>query len=64
MVSRLHSILQMALVEIKFYNKYVITYKYGQVMMYMKTKNSLFGLLRSALLFYRKLLAYLDKYGI
>jgi hypothetical protein len=53
----------MALIEPKLYRKYVFTNSKGESMLYVKLQKALYGLLRSALLFYKKLVADLKAYG-
>ena len=52
----------MATVDPKLYQKLVTTDKNGQTFLYVKVLNALYGLLRSALLFYRKKVKYLEAY--
>ena len=50
-------------VEPSLYRKYVITSTKGEPMLYVKLHKALYGLLRSALLFYRKLSRQLVDHG-
>ena len=50
-------------VEPSLYRKYVITSSKGEPMLYVKLHKALYGLLRSALLFYRKLSQQLVDHG-
>eukprot|EP00804_Cyclotella_cryptica_P005428 CCRYP_002970-RB/>CCRYP_002970-RB protein AED:0.29 eAED:0.29 QI:0/-1/0/1/-1/0/1/0/340 len=54
----------MCLVEQKLYRKYVCKDKKGQRVLYVELYKSLYGLMRSALLFYRKLRKELKEYGM
>eukprot|EP00804_Cyclotella_cryptica_P030821 CCRYP_015076-RE/>CCRYP_015076-RE protein AED:0.49 eAED:0.25 QI:0/-1/0/1/-1/1/1/0/834 len=54
----------MCLVEPKLYRKYVCKDKRGQPVLYVELYKSLYGLMRSALLFYRKLRKELEEYGM
>ncbi len=45
------------------YQKYVIHYQGGKPILYIKLYKSLYGLMHSALLFYRKLMMELMDYG-
>ena len=47
----------------ELYQKYVITSKNGEPMLYVKLLKALYGLLRSALLFYKKLRGDLENMG-
>ena len=47
----------------ELYRKYVITSKNGEPMLYVKLLKGLYGLLRSALLFYKKLAGELVNMG-
>ena len=49
-------------VSLKIYHKYAITIRKGKPLLYVQIKNSLYGLIFRALLFYRKLMKYLDAY--
>ena len=51
----------MAMVDPKLYKKYIMTNYKGQLMLYMKIYKALHGLLRSTLLFYRKLVKDLEQ---
>ena len=53
----------MAMVDLRLNRKYVMTDHKGQSVMYMKIHKALHGLLRSALLLYRKLVKDLEQYG-
>ena len=53
----------MELVKTKLYQKYVITNSKGESMLFVKILKALYGLLRSALLFYLKIVKYLYGYG-
>ena len=55
--------LLMVMVDPKIYQKYVTYDSKGVPLMYVKTNKALYGLLRSALLFYRKLVGDLEAYG-
>jgi len=50
-------------VEPSLYRKYVITNSKGEPMLYVKLAKSLYGLLQSALLFYKKLRGELEDMG-
>ena len=50
-------------VDPKLYRKYVITLRKGILMLYVKLSKALYGMLRSALLFYKKLASELIKMG-
>jgi hypothetical protein len=54
----------MCLVEPKLYRKYVCKDKKGQPVLYVELYKSLYGLMRSALLFYKKLRKELEEYGM
>eukprot|EP00804_Cyclotella_cryptica_P024335 CCRYP_015328-RA/>CCRYP_015328-RA protein AED:0.38 eAED:0.07 QI:0/0/0/0.66/0.5/0.33/3/0/529 len=54
----------MCLVEPKLYRKYVCKDKKGHPVLYVELYKSLYGLMRSALLFYRKLRRELEEYGM
>ena len=47
----------------QIYRKYVTTGRKGEAVLYVKPRKALYGLLRSALLFYRKLVGELIGYG-
>ena len=47
----------------KLYIKYVITSKQGVSMLYVKLTKALYGILRSAMLFYKKLRIHLEEIG-
>ena len=53
----------MVAIDPKMYRKYVMTGRSGKPMLYVQLYKSVYGLLRSALLFYRKLKAELVEYG-
>ena len=53
----------MVKVDPKLYRKYVTTDKRGKPVLYVQLYKSLYGLMRSALLFYRKLRGELEAYG-
>ena len=53
----------MVMVDPKIYRKYVTYDSKGVPLMYAKMNKALYGLLRSALLFYRKLVGDLEAYG-
>ena len=53
----------MARVEPKLYRQYITTNSKGKPVLYVKMYKALYGLLRSALLFYKKLVADLEAYG-
>jgi hypothetical protein len=54
----------MVMVEPSLYRKYVTTSSLGEPMLYVKMHKALYGMLRSALLFYRKLVADLEADGL
>eukprot|EP00804_Cyclotella_cryptica_P011174 CCRYP_007703-RA/>CCRYP_007703-RA protein AED:0.04 eAED:0.08 QI:0/0/0/1/0/0/2/0/275 len=54
----------MCLVEPKLYRKYVCKDKRGQHVLYVELYKSLYGLMHSALLFYKKLHKELEDYGM
>ena len=56
--------LLMCHVDPKLYRKYIIFGKRGKPVIYLKILKDLYGLLRSALLFYRKLVKDLHKYRL
>jgi hypothetical protein len=45
------------------YRKYITTNSKGKALLYVKMQKALYGLLRSALLFYKKLVKDLENYG-
>jgi hypothetical protein len=47
----------------RLYQKYITTNSKGEALLYVKMQKALYGLLRSALLFYKKLVKYLENYG-
>ena len=47
----------------KMYQKYVITSSKGEPMLYVQLSKALYGLLQSALLFYKKLQTELEDFG-
>eukprot|EP00804_Cyclotella_cryptica_P010749 CCRYP_005527-RA/>CCRYP_005527-RA protein AED:0.26 eAED:0.17 QI:0/0/0/1/1/1/3/0/840 len=53
----------MAKVEPKLYRPYIITTSRGESILYVKMQKAMYGLLRSALLFYLKLRKDLEAYG-
>ena len=53
----------MAAVNPKLYRKYIAYDKKGNALLYVRMHKALYGLLRSALLFYRKLIRDLQEYG-
>lgn len=53
----------MVMVEPSLYRKYVTTSSKGEPMLYVRMHKALYGMLRSALLFYRKLVADLEDNG-
>ncbi len=50
-------------VALNLYRKYITVDRRGMAMLQVKMQNSLYGLLRSALLFYKKLVADLESDG-
>ena len=56
--------LSMFHVDPKSYRKFIIFDKRGKPVLYVKNLKALYGLLLSALMFYRKLVNDLHKYGI
>ena len=48
----------------KIYLKYETMISKGELLLYVKAKKSMYGLLRSALLFCRKLMKDLEAYGL
>ena len=53
----------MVQVDPKLYRKYITTSKKGEPMLYVTLSKALYGLLQSALLFYKKLRGELEAYG-
>ena len=53
----------MVMVETKLYRKFVTYGSKGVALLYVKMNKTLYGLLKSALLFYEKLVEYLEAYG-
>ena len=53
----------MVQVDPKLYQKYITTSKKGEAMLYVRLSKALYGLLQSALLFYKKLRGELENYG-
>ena len=53
----------MCKVDPKLYNKYVTVDSRGKPMLYVQLQKAVYGLLRSAILFYRKLKKQLEEYG-
>ena len=53
----------MVQIDPKLYRKHVITSSKGESLLYVKLSKAIYGLLRSALLFYRKLRGELEEYG-
>ena len=53
----------MVQIDPELYRKYVIMSPRGQPMLYVKLNKALYGLLRSALLFYNKLVSELKDMG-
>ena len=53
-----------AMVGTKLYVNYVTKDQNGQTFLYGNVLNSLYGLLKSVLIFYRKLVKYLEDYGL
>jgi hypothetical protein len=53
----------MVKVDPKLYRKYITTNKKGEAMLYVRLSKALYGLLQSALLFYKKLRGELEEYG-
>ena len=56
--------LLMSHVGLKLYRKHIIFNKRGKPVLYVKILKVLYGLIQSAILFYRKLVKYLQKYGL
>eukprot|EP00804_Cyclotella_cryptica_P010775 CCRYP_008726-RB/>CCRYP_008726-RB protein AED:0.29 eAED:0.29 QI:0/-1/0/1/-1/1/1/0/375 len=54
----------MCMVDPKLYRKYVCKDRRGKPVLYVELYKSLYGLMRSALLFYKKLKKELEKYGM
>jgi len=55
--------MMIARVEPKLYRQYITTNSKGKPVLYVKMYKALYGLLRSALLFYKKLVVDLEAYG-
>ena len=53
----------MAVIEPQLYRKYIMTDRKGQSMVYIKIQKALYGILTSALLFYKKLVKDLEQQG-
>jgi hypothetical protein len=53
----------MVQVDPQLYRKYVITSRKGEPMLYVRLSKALYGLLQSALLFYKKFVGDIEKYG-
>ena len=53
----------MVMVDTKLYRNYVTYDSKGNAMVYMKTNKALYGLLQSALVFYKKMRKDLEAYG-
>ena len=53
----------MVQIDTELYQKYIITSPRGQPMLYVKLNKALYGLLQSALLFYKKLVSKLKDMG-
>ena len=53
----------MVMVDPKLYWKYVTHNTKGVVLMYVKMNKAFYGLLKSMLLFYKKLVGHLEEYG-
>ena len=53
----------MVQIDPKLYRKYIITSSKGEPMLYVCLSKASYGLLQSALLFYRKLRSELDDHG-
>ena len=64
MVLKVKLALLMCHVDPKLYRKYIIFDKRGKPVIYVKTLKALYGPLQRALLFYRKLVKDLYKYGL
>ena len=62
MLLRGHMVELMVQVDPKMYRKHVITSSKGEPLLYVKLSKAIYGLLRSALLFYRKLRGELEAY--
>ena len=50
-------------VDPKLYRKYVIKSKQGVPMLYVKLTKALYGMLRSAMLFYKNIRSHLEEIG-
>ena len=53
----------MVQIDPQMYRKHIITSSKGETMLYVRLSKALYGLLQSALLFYRKLLSELEDFG-
>ena len=53
----------MATADPKLYRKYIIINKKGEAIMYVNMHKAFYGLTRSALLLYLKLVTYLEAFG-
>ena len=53
----------MVKVDPSLYRKYITTSSKGKPILYVKMHKALYGMMRSALLFYRKLVGDLEAYG-
>ena len=53
----------MVQIDPQMYRKHIITSSKGEPMLYVRLSKALYGLLQSALLFYRKLRAELEDFG-
>ena len=53
----------MVQIDPNIYRKYIITSSKGEPMLYVRLSKALYGLLQSALLFYRKLRSELEDHG-
>ena len=54
----------MVQMEPQIYHKYVLTNSKGNTGLYVRTQKELYGLFKSALIFYRKIIKYLDNYRL
>ena len=50
--------------DLKLYEQYTVNIPNGSLMLYTKLKKATHGMLRSSLLFYMKLVGYLDEIGL
>jgi hypothetical protein len=50
----------MVQVSLNLYRKYISIYRMGTAILYVKMQKAVYGLLRSALLFYKKLVAHME----